>query len=78
MAEVPVFGSTGKSIREVEIVPGRWGEKHYQALRTYYGKAPFFEMYRPWLEEVYRQDWRSLSALNQVLIQKMYRSYRIC
>ena len=65
---VPVFGSTGKSIREVEIVPGRWGEKHYQALRTYYGKAPFFEMYRPWLEEVYRQDWRSLSALNQALI----------
>ena len=37
---VPVFGSTGKSIREVEIVPGRWGEKHYQALRTNYGKAP--------------------------------------
>ena len=72
---VPVFGSTGKSIREVEIVPGRWGEKHYQALRTNYGKAPFFEMYRPWLEEVYRQDWRSLSALNQALIQKIARDF---
>lgn len=66
---VPVFASIEKPISEIEIVPGRWGEKHYQALLTNYRKAPFFDMFEPWLKAIYHGDWRYLSNLNQTLIR---------
>lgn len=72
---VPVYGSTDKAISEIEIVPGRWGEKHYQALLTNYAKAPYFDRYKSWIKDVYHQDWRTLSALNQTLIQTIARDY---
>lgn len=38
---VPVYASIEKPISAIEIVPGRWGEKHYQTLLTNYRKALF-------------------------------------
>ena len=72
---VPVYGSTDKAISEIEIVPGRWGEKHYQALLTNYGKAPYFDRYKGWLKDIYHQNWKTLSELNQTLIRTISREY---
>lgn len=72
---VPVYGSTDKEISEIEIVPGRWGEKHYQALLTNYGKAPYFDRYKGWLKDIYHQNWKTLSELNQTLIRTISREY---
>lgn len=66
---VPVYASIEKPISAIEIVSGRWGEKHYQTLLTNYRKAPFFDAYQPWLDATYHRDWRYLSELNQEMIQ---------
>lgn len=72
---IPVYGSTDKAISEIEIVPGRWGEKHYQTLLTNYAKAPYFDLFQPWLNEVYHQQWWTLSMLNQTLIRTIARDF---
>lgn len=66
---VPVYGSIEKTIDEIEIVPDRWAQKHYQMLVTNYSKAPHFHRYQPWLKEIYWTKWAKLSDLNQTLIQ---------
>jgi hypothetical protein len=73
---VPVHGSTTLPIQNIQIVEGRWQRQHYQALVTNYAKAPFFSQYRDFIEDIYlNRKWKSLSDLNQTLIQKISRDF---
>jgi len=62
---VPVLHRFGQAINEIQINNTvDWRHKHLQTLRTYYGKAPYFEQYFPEIEDFYHADWTTLSAFN--------------
>lgn len=43
-------------INEIEIAwEQSWAERHWRAIQQAYGKAPFFQQYAPWLEQVYQR-----------------------
>ena len=49
--------------------PG-WAEQHWRTLRSWYGKAPFFQRYEPELESLYRGSREHrLSAINRRFLE---------
>ncbi|SVE01367.1 uncharacterized protein METZ01_LOCUS454221, partial [marine metagenome] len=40
-----------------------WNRKHCEAIRLNYSRAPFFEIYYPYFESVYRKRWEFLFDL---------------
>lgn len=53
---VPVVGSQNDKIMEIQTDPTakKWSEKHWKSIMSSYGKAPYFKIYAPELESVYR------------------------
>ena len=48
-----------------------WRRKHYNSIQFNYGRAPHFEEYRNFFEEVYQSDWSLLAELNRFLIKSI-------
>lgn len=72
---IPVGGHQDQLICEVEIKSDAWAKEHWRTLAAYYSKAPFFEKYKSFLEQVYRSGkWRYLSELNQYLTTEICRN----
>ena len=68
---VPVLrhGYREKTIREIEINnQEQWRRKHWNSLCLAYGKAPYFQQYAPFFEEVYKKDWQYLTELDEYLL----------
>lgn len=66
---VPILHRFPQRIGEVEInnrVP--WARKHLQALISNYAPAPFFDVHRPFFEEVYHREWTLLLDLNLTIL----------
>ncbi|MCD6441844.1 MAG: WbqC family protein [Candidatus Marinimicrobia bacterium] len=62
---VPVIHRFGQLISEVKVNNTvNWRKKHIQTLKTFYGKAPFFKIYFPEIEELYQKQWESLADFN--------------
>jgi hypothetical protein len=62
---VPVTYRFPEKINEVRINNReRWGKKHLNAIRSNYGKAPFFSQYFGFFENLYQQEWEHISELN--------------
>ena len=40
-----------------------WNKKHCETIRLNYSRAPFFEMYYPYFDSVYRKSWKFLLDL---------------
>lgn len=60
---------------EVEIDPTQhWAGKHLQALRTWYGKAPYFDAVFPPIEEVLSRPWTRLLDLDRAMMDALARS----
>ncbi|MFN8625152.1 MAG: WbqC family protein [Candidatus Binatia bacterium] len=73
---IPVGANRDRLIRDVTVDDPRWQRKHWRTLVQWYGKAPFFGDYAPFLAEIYlEREWRTLSALNQFLIQRIAREF---
>ncbi len=69
---VPVRHRHPQAISEVEIdTRTDWARKHLQALRTNYGRAPFFATLFPALEDVLSRPWERLLELNLALIDAL-------
>lgn len=67
---VPVIHHFGQKINEVAInSTSNWQDKHRQALRTYYAKAPYFKTYFRELESIYARQWTNLCAFNLATLQ---------
>lgn len=67
---VQVKGRYLQSIDETLVSDQDWAGKHWSTLCAWYGKAPFFERYRPVLEEVYLGMKEShLSRINRRLLE---------
>ena len=69
---VPVLrkGHREKPFREIEInndVP--WQRKHWRALCLHYRRAPHFDKYAPFFEDVYARRWQRLADLNEHMLR---------
>ena len=65
---VPVGQSLDRLVCEVRIEDPRWQAKHWRTLEQNYRRAPHFEPYRTFFEEVFlRTTWKTLSELNHHL-----------
>jgi hypothetical protein len=66
---VPVLHRFPQRICEVKInQTDPWSRKHLQALTSNYGSAPFFDLHRPFFEEIYGREWTLLVDLNVAAI----------
>ncbi|SMD45958.1 WbqC-like protein family protein [Aquiflexum balticum DSM 16537] len=55
---IPVFGgSKERAYKEIKIDYGqKWKNVHLRGIQSAYGKAPFFEFFFPYLEEIYNKN----------------------
>lgn len=66
---VPVHHKFGQRINEVMIDNSKnWRKKHWESIKTYYSKAPYFKDYKDFFEDVYSKNWVYLVDLNIYLI----------
>lgn len=73
---IPVGAAIHRRVEDVAIEDRHWQRRHWRTLRQLYAKAPFFERYRAFLEEVYeKREWRSLAQLNRFLIEAVARQF---
>jgi len=67
---IPVSSSIDQLIYEVGFQNSMWGIKHFKTLSALYSRAPFFKLYKPFLEDIYlNRQWKSLSEFNQFTIK---------
>jgi len=67
---IPVGTNTERLICEVEIKDKHWQHKHYNLLKQYYTKAPYYKKYIEFLNHIYMENqWDNLSEFNQYTIQ---------
>lgn len=67
---IPVGTHTERLICEVEIKDKHWQRKHYNLLKQYYTKAPYYKKYIEFLNHIYMENqWNNLSEFNQYTIQ---------
>ena len=56
-------------ISEIKIDYGQdWIKSHLKSIQTAYGKAPFYEYYYPYFEEIYHSKPELLLSLNQQIL----------
>lgn len=71
---VPLEREFGIAINQIKINEERdWRTKHLKTLKQFYGKAAYFRMYFPALEEIYAKRHVALAALNADLIHWLWR-----
>lgn len=66
---VPVFQSFQQPLSEVRIdTKPPWRRKHWGALQSNYGRAPFFRDHEAFFREVYERPWERLNDLNEKIL----------
>lgn len=69
---VPVKDAFGRLISDVGINnQERWREKHWNALRTNYARAPYFARYGDELGTVYAREWSMLGELALTMLDRL-------
>ncbi len=69
----------GTPINAVEIAWEQpWAERHWRALRENYAKAPFFQQYAGWLEDIYSRRPARLADFTIPLIIEIAEKLDIC
>ena len=74
---VPVEHSAGNClVKDVRISDhGNWRHLHWNALRSAYGKSPFFDYYEddlhPFFENIHPNRWAYLFDFNEAIREKM-------
>ena len=63
---IPVGVCERRLICDVPLPSGAWAGDHWRRLHAAYHRAPYFAVYRDYIEALFRQQpWRTLSELNQ-------------
>ncbi len=66
---MPVLHRADQLINEVRINPKvKWARKHWAALQTNYGKAPYFARYGPPIREILESGYEDLCSLDVTLL----------
>jgi len=69
---IPISHKSGQKISDTMINNNvNWKRKHWQSLKSCYGKSDYFKCYAPYLESFYEQEWVNLGDLNMELTLKM-------
>lgn len=70
---IPVKKTTTRGVvDEVEIDNEQdWGRKHWRAMETSYGNAPFFSRYADFFKDTLAKQWDRLSDLNVYVISNI-------
>lgn len=70
---VPVTGKTKfKPMQEVEIsYDEKWMHKHARAIKSAYGRAPFYEYFGDYIDDLFRDEVKYLYDFNQKAIELM-------
>ncbi len=69
---IPINHKSGQKISETTMsFTLNWKRKHFQTLRSCYGKSKFFKFYEPYFESLYNQEWQNLADFNIELTLKM-------
>lgn len=69
---VRVAGRFGQPIKDVRVDGEgnpRWRQRCWGRLMQAYRKAPFFNNYAPFFEQLYRTEWQWLAELNEAIIE---------
>jgi hypothetical protein len=67
---VPVLRHSAQPIRDVALDPtAPWQRRHINALRSNYGRAPYFARYGQEIDGLLNQPWVSLCELDMALIR---------
>ncbi len=69
---VPVFlkDHIKKTIKDIKIDNTKnWRQSHLKSIYLNYKKAPYFNKYADFFEQVYKKEWDSLSDLNDYMLQ---------
>jgi len=67
---VPVKHRAGQRLDEVEIALGqKWSARHWHALQSNYGRAPYFREHAEALARMYQRPWTHLGQLNWELLR---------
>ncbi len=56
-------------IKDAIIDDNNWRDRHFKTIKFNYAKAPYFNKYIGDLEQIYKAEWKSLLALNVMLIK---------
>jgi len=73
---IPVGARNERLIYEVELDDPSWAKKHWETLKQSYSKAPHFNTYKEFFENLYLgTKWTNLSDLNQYLIKTISREF---
>lgn len=73
---IPVGSDLNRLICDVAPSNNLWQIKHWKTLRQIYGKSPYFNNYKDFLEYFYCDcEWDNLSRLNQYLITHIAQNY---
>lgn len=75
---VPVQYEQGEKICDVRIDNSRdWPGSHLKSLNSWYGKAPYFDKYFPFFQDVYSKKWERLLDLNVRIIEHLMQELKI-
>lgn len=67
---IPTGSNLSFKICDVELPDSRWAAKHWKSICQNYTKAPYFNLYKPFFEEIYLgKSWLRLSDFNQHVIR---------
>ena len=73
---IPVGSQNERLIYEVEMEDSSWTKKHWETLKQFYSKTPYFNKYREFFEHFYLgAEWTNLSELNQYLIKTISKEF---
>lgn len=67
LLSIPIAGGRNHRAVVKNILPDNsknWQRQHWHAIKTAYGKAPYFEDYSPWFETVYHSKTTSIWQFN--------------
>ncbi|MCK4909463.1 MAG: WbqC family protein [Planctomycetes bacterium] len=77
---IPVLtsGKYHQAINETKIDNSRpWRRKHWESIRRAYQSAPYFQPHKKFFENLYRQKWGDLTALNETVIRYLLEQFKL-
>ncbi len=73
-----VKNKLSQRINEIKIDNSRyWAKKHWKSIYLSYHKAPFFNKYKDFFEQIYSKKWEKLSDLNEAIIHYLFKELDI-
>lgn len=69
---IPIVREQGQRICDVAINYNTdWRKDHWETIKQAYSKAPYFKLYAPYIEEIYRVKWFLLSDYTVYIVRIM-------